>query len=134
MLPPFALTLSHELEPFNIKSILIQPGYFQTSFLGGASQFTTPHISDYNAQNEAFSAYFNSELVNGQSQGVRKGAQVVYEVITSTGRAEGRKAPKEFLLGSDAVANAEKMMENLKEGLEAWREVSTEGFPGPLKL
>lgn len=122
-----ALGLESETKEFGIKHCLIEPGFFRTDLLDPAAnmQKTTKGrtIKDYaklNKENdEAFAAIHGRQLGNPET-----GAAIMYDVLTSSGEAEGRELPSEFALGSDAVIEIYKSAQNVLDGLDDWEEIS----------
>ncbi|KAK3986112.1 putative oxidoreductase [Cladorrhinum sp. PSN332] len=122
-----ALGLGEEIKGFGIKHCLVEPGFFRTSLLKPESNFSSTtastRIEVYNKINEeadaAFKAFHGSQLGNPV-----KGAEVIYEVVTSTGVAEGRELPEFFPLGSDATVEVGKACRKTMDALEEWKEIS----------
>ena len=53
----------------------------------------------------------------------RKGAKIIAEVLTGTGRCLGRKLPPRLALGNDAVKYIRGVMETNMKSLEEWADV-----------
>lgn len=119
--------LAEEIKDFGIKHTLIEPGFFRTSLLKpGANLSGTPastRMKEYDEINakadQAFKDFNGIQLGNPV-----KGAEVIYDVVTSTGVAEGRELPGFFALGSDATAEIGKALDKTREDLAEWREIS----------
>ncbi|KAK4225944.1 putative oxidoreductase [Podospora fimiseda] len=122
-----ALGLGQEVKPFGIKHCLIEPGFFRTSLLKPESNFssttTSTRIEAYDGINAkadaAFKAFDGSQLGNPV-----KGAEVIYEVVTSTGVTKGRHLPEFLPLGSDATEEIGKACRKTMDALEEWKEIS----------
>ena len=55
----------------------------------------------------------------------KKGAEVIYEVLTQTNIAQGKEVPLVLALGSDAVSTIQKFARDQVDLVESWREVSS---------
>ncbi|WP_263263549.1 SDR family NAD(P)-dependent oxidoreductase [Pseudomonas sp. RIT-PI-S] len=92
-------SLGPELEPFGIKTTVVEPGFFRTEFLDPVSvKYGTETIDDYAARGtveDAFRPY------QGKQQGdpAKLGAVIVQLAAMAV-------PPKQFLAGSDALAMA----------------------------
>jgi short-subunit dehydrogenase len=119
-LSTLSLGLSREVSSLGIKVISIEPGYFRTKFLAGGHRVQAEKkIGDYDGE-----ARLRFDEVDGKQKGdVEKGAAVIVEVLTGTGRAEGKKMPRRLVLGSDCVQAVERSLEEQRRELEEWREV-----------
>jgi NAD(P)-dependent dehydrogenase (short-subunit alcohol dehydrogenase family) len=121
------LGLAEEVKGFGIQHILIEPGFFRTGLLKpGSNVAGTPpstRIPEYDeinkAADEAFKNFNGTQLGNPV-----KGAEVIYEVVTSTGVAEGKPLPAFLPLGSDASDEISKAANQVLEGIETWRDIS----------
>lgn len=52
-----------------------------------------------------------------------KGARVLFDAFTRTGRCEGRRLPVRLALGKDSLTAIERSLEREQEMLEGWREI-----------
>lgn len=121
-----SLTLDNEISPFGIKTCLIEPGYFRTALLTGGESIMLPKtaIEDYRALNESVTA-FMSERDGKQLGDPKRGAAVMYDVLTSTGMASGREIPKTLALGSDTVELVTKENEEYNRRIAEWASISS---------
>ncbi|WP_326723399.1 oxidoreductase [Streptomyces sp. NBC_00243] len=112
----FSEVLAQEVAPFGIKVTVIEPGGLRTDWAG--SSMSTPPVSDpYKPVIEPVVAFL------GQADGTQPGdpalaAQAILHVT------EAAEPPVRLLLGSDAVAVAGAMAQNLAASDAKWRKVS----------
>ncbi|OTA05573.1 short chain dehydrogenase/reductase [Trichoderma parareesei] len=121
-----AETLALELEPFRIKATVIEPGYFRTGFLNpGARVSTKTRLEAYEDEGTPTGrARRGLVATDGRQLGdVKKGAEVVVDVLTGTGVAKGRELPVRVVLGSDAEGVVRNKMAETGRILDEWREV-----------
>ncbi|RDW92934.1 uncharacterized protein DSM5745_00256 [Aspergillus mulundensis] len=117
--------LRAELAPLNIDVTCIEPGYFRTNFLsmsGGHKVTASNRIPDLHAgtqaNRDALVAY------SGYQPGdPAKGARVIVEALTKSGRCEGRTVPARLALGRDAVEFIGACLEREREMLDSWKEI-----------
>lgn len=119
--------LAEEVKGFGIKHCLIEPGFFRTGLLKpGANIGGTPpstRLPEYDEINKV--ADGNFKTFNGRQLGDPvKGAEIMYEVITSTGIAEGRPLPEFLPLGSDATTEITKAVNKTLDAIDEWRSIS----------
>lgn len=121
-----AESLAPELEPFKIKATVIEPGYFRTGFLNpGALVSSKVRIDAYEDENTP-SGKTRRALVatDGNQLGdVKKGAEVVVDMLSGTGVASGRELPVRVVLGSDTEKTIRDKFESTNKILEEWKEV-----------
>lgn len=112
-----------ELAPFGISGLTIEPGYFRSGFLNPGARLSTRHMNEYDgsavgAARERFDATDNKQLGD-----VEKGCQVVVDVLTKSGMAEGRDIPMRLVLGSDCEAAIRRKCEETLSLLDEWKDV-----------
>jgi NAD(P)-dependent dehydrogenase (short-subunit alcohol dehydrogenase family) len=97
--------LRAEVGPLGIQATIIEPGNFRTSFLKAGVDGKTvaaKAIEDYKPTIDNVKNMLDS--YDGKQPGdPAKGAQVVVEALTGTGRAAGKTLPARLLLGSDTA-------------------------------
>ncbi|KAJ5332091.1 Short-chain dehydrogenase/reductase SDR [Penicillium brevicompactum] len=115
--------LCGELAPFGIEATCIEPGYFRTNFLSGGhkvvAQNRLPELDIATESTRAGLAAYNHH----QPGDPAKGARVIVEALTKTGRCEGRKLPPRLALGRDAITAIRAAMARNQEGLDQWQDV-----------
>lgn len=117
--------LRGELNESGIKAICIEPGYFRTNFLvsdGGHKIRAKCHIQELASVTQctgsALTAY------NQRQPGdPAKGAQIIVEALTQTGRCQGRGLPPRLALGSDAVQAIGAALDRNREELNMWKDL-----------
>ncbi|KAI8628353.1 hypothetical protein F5Y19DRAFT_149322 [Xylariaceae sp. FL1651] len=119
--------MAEELKPFGIRHCLIEPGFFRTNLLKpGANVAGTNHanrIADYADLNKTadgnFAAFHGAQLGNPV-----KGAEIIYDVITSSGVAAGRELPGFMPLGSDANTEITRNAQLTIDDINSWASVA----------
>jgi hypothetical protein len=106
------------LEPLGVHVTLIEPGYFRTDLLDGASLETEPTvIDDYAATSGAMRASA-LEYNHSQPGDPAKGAKAIVDIT------EAARPPLHLLLGTDSLAFAETKLHAELDELANWRELS----------
>lgn len=118
-----AESLRDELEPFGIAVTAIEPGYFRTGFLKpGAKVSTQARLPAYEDEKTP-SGQIRKNLVafNGKQLGdVKKGADVIFDVLTASGSAEGKPLPVRVVLGSDCEGVIRDKCQSTLDLLDMW--------------
>lgn len=109
--------LAKEVEPFGIRTMLIEPGAMRTGFYGDRMSGTQTTISAYDAIGDR---YRKEKIINRHDQ--IGDPQRCGKIIVRTASAEN--PPFRLLLGSDAVAAAQQVLHSRILELENWKSVS----------
>ena len=65
------------------------------------------------------------QAFDGQQPGnPEKGARLIVEALTNSGRAKGRKLPSRLPLGEDAIRFIDGVVGKQKQSLEEWRDLA----------
>jgi NAD(P)-dependent dehydrogenase (short-subunit alcohol dehydrogenase family) len=112
-------SLTPEIEPFGIHTMLVEPGFFRTELLTAESTtYAYPSISDYADRTAATIAAWDG--MNGQQGGdPAKLAAALLTVI------QQEDPPRRWVAGGDAVATVEQKAHELLAEVEAYRELSS---------
>jgi NAD(P)-dependent dehydrogenase (short-subunit alcohol dehydrogenase family) len=112
-------SLHAEIEPFGIKTITVNPGFFRTELLTEEStNFANHPISDYDERRSQQMQFWKG--YNGKQSGdPKKLAQALLTV------SEMEVPPQRFLAGADAIDTAEKVVATLNQELNAYRNLSS---------
>ncbi|KAI5459107.1 hypothetical protein BGZ63DRAFT_406423 [Mariannaea sp. PMI_226] len=126
-----AESLKQELEPFKIAATVVEPGYFRTNFLNpGVRQPTAKKLPEYDDESTPTGITRRRlDVTDGRQLGdVKKGCQVVVDIVTKTGVSNGREVPVRIPLGSDCDAFIRNKCAQTVELLDEWKEavVSTD--------
>lgn len=117
-------SLRPELQPLGIDAVVIEPGYFRTNFLSpGHRTPSAIQISDYDTVMEPLRNVFDT-YDQKQPGDPEKGAQVIVEILTKSGRVAGMTIPARIPLGSDAVSIIDGMCHQTLKLLGEWKEIS----------
>jgi NAD(P)-dependent dehydrogenase (short-subunit alcohol dehydrogenase family) len=112
-------SLTPEVAPFGIRTMLVEPGFFRTELLTPEStNYAEPSIEDYAERTEQTVAVWNS--MNGQQGG--DPAKLANALVRLTGQDE---PPLRFAAGADAIATVEQKAKDLLAQADAHRELSS---------
>ena len=112
-------SLSPEVEPFGIRTMLVEPGFFRTELLTPESTtYAEPSIADYADRTEQTVAAWNG--MNGQQAG--DPAKLAAALLTVT---QQENPPRRWVAGADAVATVEQKAKDLLAQVDAHRELSS---------
>ncbi|KAL4890070.1 hypothetical protein BDV59DRAFT_185180 [Aspergillus ambiguus] len=117
--------LRAELTPFGIETTCIEPGYFRTNFLesnGNHKVTAENHIPDFDVvtqQTKSRLAAYNHH----QPGDPVKGARLIVEALTQTGRCQGHPLPPRLALGRDAVQVIGAALDQNHDSLNAWKDI-----------
>ncbi|MFD9001563.1 SDR family NAD(P)-dependent oxidoreductase [Streptomyces sp. NPDC059582] len=111
--------LSAELAPFNIQSMVVEPGVFRTDFLNASSLSVAAHrIPDYDNTPAHITLDWIDQANHAQLGDPVKGAALITEVTTSD------KLPTHLYLGADTLDRLRVKYQQVQEDLAPWREKS----------
>jgi NAD(P)-dependent dehydrogenase (short-subunit alcohol dehydrogenase family) len=112
-------SLRFEVEPFGIKTTIVEPGFFRTDLLEPESRIW-PELSveDYRERSENTRAGWDS--MSGKQGG--DPAKLAKALITIASQEE---PPLRWIAGADAIAAAEQKVADLQKQIDAYRELST---------
>jgi NAD(P)-dependent dehydrogenase (short-subunit alcohol dehydrogenase family) len=113
-------SLAPEVAPFNIHTMLVEPGFFRTELLSPEStRYARSSIEDYAERTEKTVAAWSA--MNGQQAG--DPAKLADALIQLADRDE---PPSRFVAGADAVETVEKKARDLLAQADAYRELSSD--------
>lgn len=118
-------SLREEVEQLGIEVTAIEPGYFRTNFLSdGHKSRAAQEIIDYEpALKNTMTAL--STYDGAQPGDPAKGAQIIVEVLTKSGRCQGRQLPPRLALGNDAVQYIAGVMDTSRKHLDEWKDLTS---------
>jgi NAD(P)-dependent dehydrogenase (short-subunit alcohol dehydrogenase family) len=112
-------SLTPEVEPFGIRTMLVEPGFFRTELLTPESTtYAEPSIDDYAERTEQTVAAWNG--MNSQQAG--DPAKLAAALLTVTHQ---ENPPRRWVAGADAVATVEQKAQTLLVQVDAYRELSS---------
>jgi len=115
----FMESLSPEVAPYGIQTMVVEPGFFRTDLLTPEStSYATPSIADYAERTEQTVAAWNG--MNGQ-----QGGDPVKLAQALIGLATSEQPPVRWVAGADAVAGVEQKARDLLTQVDAHRELSS---------
>ena len=116
--------LAAEVQPFNIRVVLVEPGAFRSNFLGAAVKAKSGLSEAYKGTVTDDTMKYFEWADRKQPGDIEKGARKMFEVITATGDGVGLEKYLRAPLGSDCIGDLEKKIQSLQENLEAYREIA----------
>jgi NAD(P)-dependent dehydrogenase (short-subunit alcohol dehydrogenase family) len=113
-------SLRFDVEPYGIRTTIVEPGFFRTELLVEGSSMVWPELSidDYAGRTAATVSAWRS--MNGKQGG--DPAKLAAALVTIT---ELDNPPLRFVAGADAVAAVEQKARDLLAQIDAHRELST---------
>jgi NAD(P)-dependent dehydrogenase (short-subunit alcohol dehydrogenase family) len=112
-------SLAPEVEPFGIRTTVVNPGFFRTELLTKESTNYAPaSIEDYTERNAAQREFW--EGMNGTQGG--DPAKLARALLTIT---DEERPPFRFIAGADAIAQAEEKLAERQQQIDAYRELSS---------
>jgi NAD(P)-dependent dehydrogenase (short-subunit alcohol dehydrogenase family) len=112
-------SLTAEVAPFGIHTMLVEPGFFRTELLSPEStNYAEPSIDDYAERTEQTVAAWNA--MNGQQGGdPAKLANALVQLASSD------EPPLRWVAGADAVKAVEQKAKDLLAQVDAYRQLSS---------
>jgi NAD(P)-dependent dehydrogenase (short-subunit alcohol dehydrogenase family) len=112
-------SLTPEVAPFGIRTMLVEPGFFRTELLTPEStNYAEPSIDDYAERTNQTVAAWNA--MNGQQTGdPAKLANALVQLASQD------TPPLRFVAGADAIATVEQKAKDLLAQADAYRELSS---------
>jgi NAD(P)-dependent dehydrogenase (short-subunit alcohol dehydrogenase family) len=112
-------SLTPEVAPFGIRTMLVEPGFFRTELLTqDSTRYTEPVIADYTERTRQTVTAWNG--MNGQQGG--DPAKLAHALVQLADSAE---PPLRWAAGADAVAAFEQKAQQLLAQADAHRELSS---------
>ncbi|TVY73439.1 putative oxidoreductase [Lachnellula suecica] len=122
--------LAKEVAPFGIRVLIVQPGAFATNMMNVVTMNSNPLSKGYeDTEVGKFMALFDGaqRAQNGKSfvaaNDVEKGSQGIFEVVTGTGRGEGKEQHWRLPLSRDIAQRTKEQVERLQLGYETFRDI-----------
>ena len=112
-------SLTPEVAPFGIGTMLVEPGFFRTELLSPEStNYAEASIEDYAERTTQTVAAWNA--MNGQQGG--DPAKLASALVQLAGQDD---PPRRFVAGADAIATVEQKANDLLAQVDAYRELSS---------
>jgi len=136
-LDAFSETLAAEIAPFDVRVLLIVPGFFPTNFVASAKAIrdavnptgaTTGAYATREQGHGLLDDYIDNRLANRSVGDPSKAAERMYEVVTGTGLAQGLVDRKEWVrvpLGPDAGNRMKSKLATLSASVDAFEPIWT---------
>ena len=113
-------SLRQEVADLGIEVTAIEPGHFRTDILSEARLARAEKtISDLEPVRQRTKT--RTQAMHGKQPGdAKKGAKLIVEALTGTGRCTGKKLPPRLALGSVAVKHIRGVMDANRKHLDEW--------------
>jgi NAD(P)-dependent dehydrogenase (short-subunit alcohol dehydrogenase family) len=112
-------SLQHEVAPFGITTTIVNPGFFRTELLTKESvTYAEPSLEDYADRTAEQLKWWEAQ--SGRQPG--DPAKLAQALVTI---ASEERPPLRFVAGADAIGLAEQKVADLKEQIDAYRDLST---------
>jgi NAD(P)-dependent dehydrogenase (short-subunit alcohol dehydrogenase family) len=113
----FSEALAAELAPLGIHVTIVEPGPFRTDFLGRSGVEAHQRIADYDQTAGKTRQYFHDQAGKQAGDPAKAAAAIIATV-------EAENPPKHLVLGKIAYNRMTQRLDQWKQELEAWRDVS----------
>ncbi|KAK7041596.1 hypothetical protein VNI00_009183 [Paramarasmius palmivorus] len=121
----YSETLSVEVSPFNVRTLIVEPSAFRTEGIVSAFPYQpTGTISDYNSVRERIYKYFTEQVEGKQRGDPEKAVELIVDVVRGEGCAAGRPWPLYLPLGVDAILGIRQKCEMMTKAADDWSELS----------
>jgi NAD(P)-dependent dehydrogenase (short-subunit alcohol dehydrogenase family) len=108
--------LALEVNPFGIRVMIVEPGYFRTEFLSSQSMSKAEHVIDDYASTVGMTRTNVGSRDGSQPGDPAKAVQVIIKA------AESRSPPLRLPLGADAFARIDEKIAKVQSDMATWRE------------
>ncbi len=119
--------LAAEVAPFGLSAVIVEPGYFRTSFLSGATGAAADNLAPENPAYHGTVAHEAREAFwkyNGKQPGNPvEGAARMWEYVAGEGLFKGKERLARLPLGSDTGAQMRKFAAELEKTAEYYEDV-----------
>lgn len=116
--------LSAEVKSFNIRVLIVSPGWFQSNF--AAAVVLPAKVLEEEYEETVVGEMVGNAREMGEMKGpgdVEKGVKAIFDVVTKRGLAEGMEEFLRLPLGKDGAARWEVKMMSLKKNLDGTEKI-----------
>ena len=118
-------TLQLEVNPFGIRTLLVEPGFFRTELLNAENTvYVDTNIGDYKALTDTLYTQFKGAH-HQQPGDPAKGVERIIEIVKSEGGTTSKSFPVSLALGPDAVTTIRKKCADTVNLVDEWETVSS---------
>lgn len=117
--------MSREIAPFNIRTLTIQLGGFDTNFTNALKLASTPFPDDYvgsTTEKTAHSVLGKNYTPDGDH---RKAARVIFEMAVGQGLGKDKEGEKVIPLGRDMCLLMDRVSAEINHQIETFREIGS---------
>lgn len=119
--------LAKEVASFGIRVLIVQPGAFTTNMMNAVTLTVKQSKAYEGTEVGEWVAKFDKSSPGEKrfkaAHDVEKGAAAILEVVTGTGRGEGREGHLRLLLSREVAEGTKKRMEGIMADREAFRDI-----------
>ena len=117
-------SLRDEVAHLGIQVVLIEPGHFRTNFLSAGHRVKAKSIiEDLKPAVDPLRGIFNAYDQHQPGDPV-KASRLIVDALTGRGKCKGKTLPARLAVGSDAVAVVQTVLDQSKQNLDDWTELS----------
>jgi NAD(P)-dependent dehydrogenase (short-subunit alcohol dehydrogenase family) len=115
-----AESLSQEVTPFNIRTLIVQPGAHRTSIIF-KTQFGGSPSSPYRLDSRWFGEF--QRTGDKQPGDAKRAVERIVDVVRGEGVAAGKPWPLWLFLGKDSEETVNGKIEEVAKNLDQWKDV-----------
>ncbi|KAF2757863.1 NAD(P)-binding protein [Pseudovirgaria hyperparasitica] len=120
-----AESLRPELEGLGITATVIEPGYFRSNFLSSDAKVKSEvEIQDYTDTATGEVRRLLAQVGGNQPGDVKKGCEVIVDVLTGSGETGKKGIPPRLVLGSDCQETIREKCRATLALLDEWKDIS----------
>ncbi|KAL9620337.1 MAG: hypothetical protein Q9160_005136 [Pyrenula sp. 1 TL-2023] len=127
-LEAIAESMSYEIAPFNIRMLLVEPGFFHSNMVDTGTKFEPISEAYKDGVPDKTLQWLRNLGTNQVGGSTDKAAQAIFDVIMEQGRAKGKKKVIRLLLGQDCVKNVRNWMGQVSAEIDEMEEISVDMY------
>lgn len=124
-LEAFSESLYHEMKPFGVRVLTVEPGAFRSKFAENVvlPKKELPEEYKDSVTELTIQAVQNMASLAPSPGDVEKGVQAIFDVVVKTGQAEGMDEYIRLPLGKDNAAAWERKLDDLRRNLDGTEKI-----------
>ena len=118
--PGVVESLSHEVAPFGIKTLLLEPGTFRTNlFSEGSLKANRSVVDDYKQASNDLNDFLK-QFDSKQPGDPKKFVSLVIDLVREEGAARDKKIPFRLPVGEDCVLEIRQKLNGITDVMNEW--------------